>query len=143
MRSRLDDQLQSQGQGLAKAAYETGYTMAVLLLIVGAAWNVYLFLQSRRLREASRLVPDTQQHDNDYPSVQSEPPPSPIKKQSSSIAAHDSENHAEDATGIGQPGARICRHCGQLIRATARFCESCGRSAEITEGSPEAQIPLK
>jgi hypothetical protein len=143
MRSRLNDQLQSQGQGLAKATYETGFTLAVLLLIAGAAWNVYLFLQRRRLSEAGRLAPDTGQSGNDHSSIQSESPPLPTKKQGSFVAAHHSEGQTEEATSNGQPIARICRHCAQPIRATARFCESCGRSAEIAEGSPEAQIPLK
>jgi hypothetical protein len=143
MRSRLDDQLQTQGQGLAKATYETGFTLAVLLLIAGAAWNVYLFLQSRRLSEASRLALDTGQSGKDDPSIQSESPPLPTEKQGSFIAAHDSEGQTEEATRNEQPVARICRHCAQPIRATARFCESCGRSAEITEGSPDAQFSLK
>ena len=119
MRSRLNDQLQSQGQGLAKATYETGFTLAVLLLIAGAAWNLYLFLQSRRSSEANRLAPITAHSGDDHPSVQSESPPLNPERQT-----------------------RICHHCAQPIRATARFCESCGRTAEITEGSPEAQIPL-
>ena len=119
MRSRLNDQLQSQGQGLAKATYETGFTLAVLLLIAGGAWNVYLFLQSRRSSEANRLAPITGQSGNGHPSVQSESPPLNIERQT-----------------------RICRHCAQPIRATARFCESCGRSAELTGASPEERIPL-
>jgi hypothetical protein len=68
MRSRLNDQLQSQSQGLAKATYETGFTLAVLLLIAGAAWNVYLFLQSRRSSDANRSVPIIEQSGNDHPS---------------------------------------------------------------------------
>jgi hypothetical protein len=58
MRSRLDAQLQTQGQGVATATYETGYTLAILLLIAGAAWNVYLFLQARRSNEAVPSVPE-------------------------------------------------------------------------------------
>jgi hypothetical protein len=120
MRSRLSDQLQSQSQGLAKATYETGFTLAVLLLIAGAAWNVYLFLQTRRVGEASPLVPATRQSGNEHSPAQSGSPPLPLERQD-----------------------RICRHCAQPIRGTARFCESCGRSAEITGDSTEAQIPLK
>jgi hypothetical protein len=134
MRSRLDDQLQKQGQGMAKATYETGFTLAVLLLIAGGAWNVYMFLQSRRIREAGRLIPDAGQTGSDHALVQSESPPSPLEGPSNLFAAHNSG---------GQPGARICRHCAQPIRAGVRFCETCGKSVEVTEGSPEAQIPLK
>jgi len=120
MRSRLNDQLQSQSQGLAKVTYETGFTLAMLLLIAGAAWNIYLFLQTRRVGEASPLVPATGQIDNDHSPAQSGSPPMPLESQ-----------------------GRICPHCAQPIRATARFCESCGRSAEITGASPEAQIPSR
>jgi hypothetical protein len=119
MRSRLDEQLQKQSEGLAKATYEAGFTLAVLLLIAGAAWNVYLYLQMKRISEASKLAP-VEQSSNVRPPVQSESPPLTLERQ-----------------------ARICPNCAQPIRATARFCESCGRSAEITEGSPEAQTPLK
>jgi len=120
MRSRLNDQLQNQSQGLAKATYETGFTLTLLLLIAGAAWSIYLFLQSRRIGEASLLAPATGQSGNDHSPAQSGSPPLPLESQ-----------------------GQICRHCAQPIRATARFCESCGRSAEITGGSPEAQIPMK
>lgn len=120
MRSRLNDQLQSQGQGLAKATYETGFTLAVLLLIAGAAWNVYLFLQTRRIGEASLLTPATGQIGDDHSSAQSGSPPMPPESK-----------------------GRICPHCAQPIRAKARFCESCGTSAEITGASPEAQIPSR
>lgn len=76
MKSRLDGQLQTQGQGVATAAYETGYTLAVLLLVAGAAWNVYLFLQARR---ASAPVPANLaplQNSSDSAPIQSESPPS-------------------------------------------------------------------
>lgn len=120
MRSRLNDQLQSQSQGLAKATYETGFTLAVLLLIAGAAWNVYLFLQTKRVGEAIPLLPVKGQSGNKHSPAQSGSPPLPLERQD-----------------------RICHHCAEPIRAAARFCESCGRSAEITGDSPEAQIPLK
>jgi hypothetical protein len=121
MRSRLNDQLQTQGQGLAKATYETGFTLTVLLLVAAAAWNVYLFLQIRRIGEANRMAPATGQSGNDHSPAQNVSPPLSLESQ-----------------------GRICRHCARPIRANARFCESCGRSAETTVGSPdEAQIPLK
>jgi hypothetical protein len=52
MRSRLDAQIQRQGQGLATVNYETGFTLAIVLLLAGAALNIYLFLQSRRIKDA-------------------------------------------------------------------------------------------
>ena len=124
MRSRLDDQLQKQAQGLAKATYETGFTLAVLLLIGGAAWNVYMFLQSRRISEAGRLVPGAGQSGSDHALVQSESPPSLRENQ---------ENQT-------QPGTRSCSHCGKPIRANARFCEACGKAAQLTGVNSEAPI---
>lgn len=76
MRSRLDGQLQTQGQGVVTAAYETGYTLALLLLIAGAAWNVYLFLQTRRTSAAVPSTPAPVQNSNNPAPIQSEAPPS-------------------------------------------------------------------
>jgi hypothetical protein len=75
MRSRLDGQLQTQGQGVATAAYETGYTLAMLLLIAGAAWNVYLFLQTRRTSAAFTPPPAPLQDSNVPGGIQSESRP--------------------------------------------------------------------
>jgi hypothetical protein len=140
MRSRLDDQLQKQGQGLAKATYETGFSLAVLLLIAGAAWNVYLFLQSRRISETVPVAPDTGQGGNDHAPVQSEPPPLPHESQGSVVAVHGSETQTQEATRNGQSGTNSCSHCGLPIRGNARFCEACGKSAEITDTNSEASI---
>ena len=71
MRSRLDAQLQTQGQGVATATYETGFTLAALLLVAGAAWNVYLFLQARRTSEAVPSTPTPIQNSNDPAPIQS------------------------------------------------------------------------
>jgi hypothetical protein len=76
MRSRLDGQFQTQGQGVATAAYETGYMLAMLLLIAGAAWNVYLFLQTRRTSAVVPSTPVPLQNSNDPAPIQSESPPS-------------------------------------------------------------------
>ena len=46
--SRLDDQIQKQGEGMATVSSEAGFTLAALLLVAGAAWNIYLFIQVRR-----------------------------------------------------------------------------------------------
>jgi len=42
LQSHLDSQIQGQTNGLAKVNYEMGYTLALILLIAGAAWNAYL-----------------------------------------------------------------------------------------------------
>lgn len=56
---RFGGQLQKQSQGVAQASFEVGYTLAVLLLIAGAAWNIYLFLQSRRAAAVAAPSPDS------------------------------------------------------------------------------------
>jgi hypothetical protein len=48
LRSRMEDQLQKQSQGVAQVNFESGYTLALLLLIAGTVWNIYLFLEGRR-----------------------------------------------------------------------------------------------
>lgn len=138
MRSRLDEQLQKQGEGLAKATYETGFTLAVLLLIAGAAWNVYLFLHGRRFSEAVPLDHDAGPSGNGHPPIQSESPPLPQKNTGGIAAAYDSKSHTQDATRNGESSTRLCSHCGQPIRASARFCETCGKSAELSEVNTEA-----
>jgi hypothetical protein len=132
MKSRLDDQLQKQGQGLATANYESGFTLALLLLIAGAAWNVYLFLQSRRIGEAVPLDHDVGSNCDSHSPIQSESPPLPLGEQDSVVAAPSLVILAQDDTRNGQSGTRFCSHCGQPIRPSARFCETCGKSAELS-----------
>jgi hypothetical protein len=141
MKSRLDDQLQKQAEGMASASYETGFTLAVLLLIGGAAWNAYVFLQSRRTNETGRLAPDTGQSGKENAPVGDGSPPLPLEKQRSPIAAHSSEIYTAGATGNRHAGPQICRRCSQPISATVGFCESCGEVAEATAVSTESNIP--
>jgi hypothetical protein len=143
MRSRLDDQLQKQGQGLATATYESGFTLAVLLLVAGAAWNIYLFLQDRRVKEAVPFDQGTGPQGNGHSPIQSESPPLPLKNTGSIAATYDSQSHAHDATRNGESSTRLCSQCGRPIRPSARFCETCGKSAEFSGVSSEAQTPLK
>lgn len=143
MRSRLDDQLQKQGEGLAKATYETGFTLAVLILIAGAAWNVYLFLQGRWIKKSVALNYGGGPSGNNHSPIQSESPPLPLDRLGSVAAEHGSETPAQNDTRNGQSGTRLCSHCGQPIRASARFCETCGKSAGASGVSSEAQTSLK
>jgi hypothetical protein len=85
LRSRLNDQLLKESQGMAQASYESGYTLAVLLLVAGTAWNIYLFLQGRQLAPA----------DASSPSVDS----------SSPLCAHCGKPIKE--------GVRFCESCGK------------------------------
>jgi hypothetical protein len=45
MKSRLDNVLAKRGQGVLQVNYETGFYLALLLMIAGAIWNGYLFSQ--------------------------------------------------------------------------------------------------
>jgi hypothetical protein len=49
LHSRLEDQITKQSQGVAQVSFESGYILAILLLIVGTAWNIFLIAQGRRL----------------------------------------------------------------------------------------------
>lgn len=91
MRSRLNGQLQTQGQGLAKATYETGFALALLLLLAGAAWNVYLFLQRKRISESGQSVPGSGQSSNIDTPARSESPPLPQGKWAGLVATQNSE----------------------------------------------------
>lgn len=51
MRSRLDAEIQKQSQGVATVNYESGFTVVVILFVVAAAWNVYLALRQKQLKD--------------------------------------------------------------------------------------------
>lgn len=74
MRSRLDDQLQTQGQGLAKATYETGFTLAIISLIAGVAWNMYFSLRATTSNEIVEPVQHTERSSDHRSPLQSESP---------------------------------------------------------------------
>jgi hypothetical protein len=96
LRSRLGDQLQKQSQGLAQVSFESGYTLTLLLLIAGAAWNIYLFRQGKQTASASDSSPSSG---------------------SSSASVHPSESSSPPAcVHCGNPiseGARFCESCGK------------------------------
>lgn len=96
LRSRLDGELQKQSQGMAQASYESGYTLAVLLLVAGTAWNIYLLRQSRQIAYANASPPDG----------------------GSGSAVHKPGESSSPATcsHCGKPirgGARFCESCGK------------------------------
>jgi hypothetical protein len=129
MRSRLDEQLQKQAEGMATANYETGFTLAVLLLIAGAAWNVYLFLQSRRVNEPVSSDQGASQSGSDHSPSRSDSPPGTLEMQGSLTAARDLGSQTQAATGNEQFSRGFCSHCGEPMEAGVRFCESCGKPA--------------
>ncbi len=47
MKSHLNSELQNQAGGMVQANYQTGYTLALGLLVAVAIWNVFLFLQNK------------------------------------------------------------------------------------------------
>lgn len=49
MRSHMNGEIQKQGMGMVQANYATGFTIAILLLVAGAIWNIYLFIERRRM----------------------------------------------------------------------------------------------
>jgi hypothetical protein len=59
LRTKLGDQLQKQSQGMAQVNYESGYTLAVLLLIAGTAWNIYQLMQSKRTASVNASPPNS------------------------------------------------------------------------------------
>ena len=98
LRGRFDAQLQKQGQGMAQASYESGYTLAVLLLIAGAAWNIYLFVQDRRQATQDALVLGGGQAGIDFGANKDGPP--------------------THCSSCGKPiieGKRFCESCGSPI----------------------------
>ncbi len=52
MKSHFDSELQSQAGGMAQANYQTGYTLALVLLAAGSIWNIFLFLQNKHTTDA-------------------------------------------------------------------------------------------
>lgn len=115
MRFRLDDQLQKQAGGMASATYETGFTVAVLLLIAGAVWNAYLFRQNPRSED---LVPAS-------------------KVEANPIDTPSSSTQSQSATGEGILDSQSCSHCGQRVGPAARFCEACGTPSQQSIGANE------
>lgn len=92
---RLDEQLQKQGNGMISATYESGFILAVILLAFGAAWNVYMNLQERRIGRADPLPQESVQ--------------TGVQVMQSNI---DSalETPAESRTDSGAPSSEVKKH---------------------------------
>jgi hypothetical protein len=121
MRSRLDAQIQRQGQGLASITYETGFTLVTLLLIAGAIWNFYLVVQGKRMGLASGKPVD------DRPDSESRGSPDQQIEDvhRSAISPHPVAQRQVNA--VHEPTeSRFCGDCGQAVRTGAQFCEACG-----------------
>jgi hypothetical protein len=102
LRSKLNDQLQKESQGMAQASFESGYTLAILLLIAGAAWNIYLFRQSKKIASANA--------------------PSPNGGPDSAIQDSGGASSPPPCAHCGKPireGVRFCESCGRPTENTA------------------------
>jgi len=90
MKVRLDDQIVRQGQGMLQVNYETGYVLAIILLIAGVGWNAFLISQQKRDPLISAPASPSEQRPV---TVDSAPCP-----------------YCGTETSVG---ARFCRNCGR------------------------------
>lgn len=109
MKSRLDDQIVKQGQGMLQVNYETGFSLALLLLIGGAAWNAYLFSQRNKILGAAQ-----------FPAAQS-----------AATRGDPEESSRFHSPNLMQrpPSPTFCPDCGEPWTANAKFCTKCGKTA--------------
>ena len=109
MKSRLDDQIVKQGQGMLQVNYETGFSLALLLLIGGAAWNAYLFSQKSKFLGTAQFA---------------------------ALQPVATRGHSEGSkqvplaeTGAAPQSLTFCPNCGEPWTANAKFCTKCGKTA--------------
>ena len=93
MKVRLDDQVLKQGNGMLLVSYETGYVLVMVLLIAGAAWNVFLIAQRKKLALS--------------------PSPSPPERQSVTVKTAACPFCGTETS----ESARFCRSCGRPMTA--------------------------
>lgn len=98
LKSKMDDQIVKQGQGMLQVNYEAGFTLTLVLLVAGAAWNGYLFF-SQQAGDVAPSLPIT-----------ARPPGQPASPTVSPPAS-----------------AAVCPHCGAPMREVSKFCASCGK----------------
>jgi hypothetical protein len=123
LRSRLNEDIQKQGQGMLQNSFESGYTLALLLFIAGAAWNLYLIFRSTHGIESSASILTTRRGGADQTSIQSELPSPPA---TGSMAIPNSPHSSV-----------VCSKCGQSIKEGVRFCERCGERNEHGWSNPQ------
>lgn len=94
-RSHMESQIQQQGQGMVQLSFEAGYTIAILLLLAGVGWNIYLLQKARRGSAAITPVLDGA---------------------AATLGQASSESHASPhCSQCGKAvraGARFCESCG-------------------------------
>lgn len=50
LQSRLHEQIEEHSGGVARVHLEAGFYLAMILLVTGAAWNLYVWIQDRGIR---------------------------------------------------------------------------------------------
>ena len=148
MKSRLDEQLQTQSMGLAQVSYELGFMLATSLLIAGAAWNMFLFFQSGKQSPAN----DSLQPETGSIPARNEPTAAVTRSESDTgvPALADNPNQARPHAVAVTAATRHCTQCGFPILPGKRFCRQCGKemvqqqaATESASAAPaEASLPL-
>jgi hypothetical protein len=100
MASRMGGQIQKATEGMGSASEDTGFTVALVLLVAAAAWNAYLLTQQKKLEVAPASAPGSPSHSVDVAATSLQP----------------------------QPVMAVprCKKCGESLGAGVAFCEQCG-----------------
>jgi hypothetical protein len=139
MKAQLDDRIAKQGQGMLQVDYETGFALALALLMGGAAWNAYLFWQKKKaavkdLPATSPPAAQTGSSGSKSPGPASSPPgssqPERGAEPAQALSGRPDESHSVRTV------ARFCPNCGVEISGSANFCENCGKPV-VTRASGE------
>jgi hypothetical protein len=125
MQGSVKTQAQQQGTDMMQVSMESGYTFALLLLISGAAWNLYLVLQARGIVRAGDVAKDAHG-------------PPPERSQFRVQSAADIPSPIAVAHPNAEAAGRFCTRCRMQMAADTRFCESCGAAREHTQPTPYA-----
>jgi hypothetical protein len=136
MKSRLDGEIVTRGEGMFQVSYGGGFSLALLLMIAGVAWNGYLFSQRGKAAVPSPTggppSPYAGQNSN---LVQPKQEPAPaVASQSQAIpqaTQTDSAPHAQPpAAGLAnaRAGKVVCPSCGASTGASDKFCSDCGKA---------------
>lgn len=105
MKSRLEDQIVKQGQGMLQVSYETGFFLTLILFLAGVAWNAYLFSQRK---QTSAVVPVPLTTD---------------------ARGRPEAGVIPNPVGGDSNAPTSCPHCGELRASDERFCTNCGKPA--------------
>lgn len=116
MKSRMDDQVLKQGHGMLQVNYEIGYSLTLLLMVVGAGWNAFLFAQRKRDPAAAIPTPSPDRHNISKGALPSfDVPP----------ATGGADYPAQQRLVTASSG--FCPNCGAARKAEAMFCVNCGK----------------